>query len=157
MIGPFCTHSPICLNIGFCDMTDLYVNDSFSMIVLSTKKLYFSFLKKFFIIQKICFKVKVLKTLKVSTDYHIKACRSLKGRAILKIPSTVFRRTHALAVGIKMKPLIIVFSSVKTKTNSSFAVELAERSNHSFLLSIWWITFFKYLYSLIYDNGMYRT
>ena len=40
------------------------------------------------------------------------------------------RRTYALSVGFKMKPLRKVFSSVKTKTNSNFAVKLAERSNH---------------------------
>ena len=34
-----------------------------------------------------------------------------------------------------------MFSSVKTKANPNFAVKLAGRSNHSFLLSIWWITF----------------
>ena len=39
------------------------------------------------------------------------------------------------------------FSSVKTKTNPNFAVNFAGSCNHSFLLSIWWITFFKYLYS----------
>ena len=33
-----------------------------------------------------------------------------------------------------------MFSNVKTKTNSSFAVKATERSNHSFLLSSWWIT-----------------
>ena len=38
------------------------------------------------------------------------------------------------------------FSSAKTKTNPTFAVKLAERSNHPFLPSIWWITFFKHLY-----------
>ena len=37
--------------------------------------------------------------------------------------------------------------SVKTKANPNFAVKLAERSNHSFLLYIWWITFFKHLCS----------
>ena len=41
------------------------------------------------------------------------------------------------------------FSSVKTKTNPHFVVKLSERSNHSFLLSVWWITFFKHLCSLI--------
>ena len=41
------------------------------------------------------------------------------------------------------------FSSVQTKTNPIFAVKLAERSNHLFLLSVWWITFFKHLYSCI--------
>ena len=39
-----------------------------------------------------------------------------------------------------------MFSSVKTKTNPNFYVKLAERSNYSFLLCIWWITFFKHLY-----------
>ena len=37
----------------------------------------------------ICFKVKILKTLKISGGCHIKTCRSLTRRAILKIPSTV--------------------------------------------------------------------
>ena len=36
-------------------------------------------------------------------------------------------------------------SSVKSKANSNFAIKLAERSNHSFLLSVWSITFFKHL------------
>ena len=35
-------------------------NVAFSILVLSTKKLYSSFLKKVFVFQKICFKVKVL-------------------------------------------------------------------------------------------------
>ena len=37
------------------------------------------------------------------------------------------------------------FSNVKTKTNPNFAVKLAGRSNHLFLLSIWWITFQTFL------------
>ena len=87
------------------DMAALYGNDAFSILVLPTKKRYSSFLKKVFVFQKICFKVKVLKTFKIFSDCHIKTCRSLKRRAILKIPSTVFRRTYALSVGMKMKPL----------------------------------------------------
>ena len=43
-------------------MAVLYGNDAFSILVLSTKKLYSSFLKMVFVFQKICFKVKVLKT-----------------------------------------------------------------------------------------------
>ena len=71
------------------------------------------------------------------TDCHIKTCRSLKRRAILKIPSTFFRRTYALSVGFKMKTLRKgVFLNVKTKTDSSFAVKVTERSNLSFLMSI---------------------
>ena len=38
------------------------------------------------------------------------------------------RRTYALSIGFKMKPL--------RKTNPNFTVKLAGRSNHSFLLSI---------------------
>ena len=45
-------------------MTVLYGNDAFSILVLSTKKRYSSFLKKVFVFQKICFKVKVLKMFK---------------------------------------------------------------------------------------------
>ena len=72
------------------DMAVLYENDAFSTLVLSVNKMFSSFLKKIFVFQKIFFKVKVLKSFKISTDCHIKICRSFKRRAILKIPSTVF-------------------------------------------------------------------
>ena len=49
-----------------------------------------NFLKKVLVFQKICFKVKVLKTFKISSDCDMKTYRSLKPRAILKIPTTVF-------------------------------------------------------------------
>ena len=50
-----------------------------------------------------------------------------------------FKRTYALSVGFKMKPL----------QKSVFCLYWnAERSNHS-SLSNWWIAFFKHLYSLI--------
>ena len=42
----------------------LYVNVAFSMLLLSTKKLYFSFFKKIFVFQKIYFNDLVLKTFK---------------------------------------------------------------------------------------------
>ena len=54
----------------------------------------------------------------------------------------------------------VAFSCIKTRTktrtNSKFAVKLAERSNGSFLLSTWWSTFLEHLYSLIRDNGMHK-
>ena len=77
----------VCLNIGF--WYDSFVW-KWCILVLSTKNRYSSFLKKFFVFQKICFTVKVLKSFKTSTDCHMKTCRSLKRRAILKIPSTIF-------------------------------------------------------------------
>ena len=45
-------------------MTVLYGNDAFSILVLSTKKRYSSFLARVFVSKKIYFKVKVLKTFK---------------------------------------------------------------------------------------------
>ena len=77
----FCTLHSIYLNIGFWRAV-LYGNVAFSMVVL--------FLKAVFVFQKTSFKVKVLKTFKVSSDYHIKIRQSLRQRAILKTPSTVF-------------------------------------------------------------------
>ena len=74
------------------DMAVLYGNDAFSILVCRTKKRCSSFLKNVFIFQRICFKFKVLKTFKHFTNHHIKTCRSLKRRAILKIPSTVFQK-----------------------------------------------------------------
>ena len=49
-----------------------------------------------------------------------------------------------------IKSKLLNGSNVKTKTNSNFAVKVTERSNHSILLPIWWITFFRHLY----DNGI---
>ena len=45
--------------------------------------------------------------------------------------------------------------SVFPKTNSNFAVKVAEMSNR--LFSAYFGESFKYLYSLICDSGMYRT
>ena len=66
-------------------MAVLYGNDAFSILVLPPKKRYSSFLKKIFLLQKISFKVKVLKTFKIFTICDIKRGRSLKRRVILKI------------------------------------------------------------------------
>ena len=67
----------------------LHGNDPFLILVLSTKKQYSSFFKKLFVFQKICFPIAALKTFKISRNCCIKTCRSLKRRAILKIPSTI--------------------------------------------------------------------
>ena len=68
----------------------LYRNVAFSILVLSTKTRYSSFLKRVYVFQKICFKVKALKTFEISSHCHIKTYQSLKRRAIVKIASTVF-------------------------------------------------------------------
>ena len=71
--GPFFTPHFVFLNIGYTYMVDLYGNHAFSILVLSSEKRYYNFLKKVFLFHKICFIVKVLKTFKISSDCHIKA------------------------------------------------------------------------------------
>ena len=89
LISPFCTPILFVLTLA-SDRAVSYENVTFSILVLSIKIWYSSFFKKVFVFQKIYFKVKVLKTFKISSDCHMKICRFLKRRAILKIPSTVF-------------------------------------------------------------------
>ena len=59
------------------DKAVLNGDDVFSILVVSTKKRCSSFLKKVLAFQKICFKVKVLKTFETFPDCHIKTCRSV--------------------------------------------------------------------------------
>ena len=87
------------------DKAVLYGNVAFSIIIISSKKRYSSVLKKILVFQKTCFKFKVMKTLKIFSDCHVKACRSLERRAILKIRSIFFRGIYALSDGLKMKSL----------------------------------------------------
>ena len=87
----------------------------------------FSFFKRACVFQKLFFKVKVLKTFKISSDCHMKTCRSYKRRAIFKIPSTAFQKSICSFYWIQNKPLRKkMFSCVKAKINSNFAVNLAE-------------------------------
>ena len=103
VIGPFFTHHSIFLNIGFWQGSLEWKCCIFN---LGTLKRFSSFFEKVFVSQKICLKFKVSKTFEISSDCHIKTCRSLKQRALLKVPSTFFlRRTYALSVGFKLKPL----------------------------------------------------
>ena len=74
------------------DRVLLYGNLTFSILLLSTKMRYSNFFKKVYVFENICFKVEVQKTFNISSDWHIKTCQSLKRRAILKIPSTVFQK-----------------------------------------------------------------
>ena len=76
---------------GLPYLTDqfLCVNVALSILILAIKKRYSSFLKRVCVFQKICFKIKILKTHKTSSDCYIKR-RSLKWRAILISPNTIF-------------------------------------------------------------------
>ena len=99
------------LNIGFWygSFVLKYWNDTLSISVLSNKNGYSSFLKKVVVYRKICFKVKVL--IENVRNFHW----SLKRRAILKIPITIFRKIYALSVGFKIKLLRKGFSQGKYK------------------------------------------
>ena len=77
------------LNTGFW-YGSFVCNDSLLILVPSSRKRYFSFMEKVFVLEKICFKFKILKTFKVFTDSRIKTCWPLKRRTILKIPITAF-------------------------------------------------------------------
>ena len=82
-----------------------------------------------------------MKSFDIFSDCHIKACWSLKCRAILKSLVSFFRRTYALFVGFKMKPLRKSVFLCKDKDQLSFCRKPcwnAERGNHLFL-SNWWI------------------
>ena len=71
-----------------------------SVLVLSSKKRNSSFLvESVFLFQKIYVEVKVLKSFKISSDCHIKTCRSLQWRAILKIPN--FKETMLFLLALK--------------------------------------------------------
>ena len=82
----------------------------FSILVVSIKKRYSNFLKRVFV--------------------------SRKFELNLKLKLNFFRRIYALYVGFIMKTIKKVFSNVKTRTNSNFAVKVIERDKHSFLLSV---------------------
>ena len=112
------------------------------------------FWKRFSFWKKICFQGKVLKLAEFPLIVSKKHADFSNGGLFWIFLVTCFKRTYALSIGFKVKPR---FPMLRQKPISKFAVKLAERSNHSFLLSIWWITFFRHLYSLICDNGMYGT
>ena len=128
VIGPICTPHSLCLNIGFWQ-SSFVGKCCVSVLVLSTRKQYSSILKKVFVFQKICFKVKVLK------KFKIKTCQSLKRRAILKILSTFFG-TWAVSVCFKMKPLRKRVFLCFDKNQLKFCCKTCsnvERRNHWYL------------------------
>ena len=76
----------------------LYRNGVLLILVLSTKNRYSSFFEK-------CFRFKVLKKFKISSDLSNKNMRISQTEGYLNSLVPFFRRTYALAVAFKMKPL----------------------------------------------------
>ena len=138
MVGPFCTNHSICLNIGFWYSIDgIDGIDAFSILVYSTKKRYSNFLKKVFVFQKICLKVKVLKTFEISSDCHLKIGRPLKRRAILKTLVLFLEEPLLFLFALKWNLSEKSFSSVKTKNNPNFGVKLCWKDN-LFIFTVYW-------------------
>ena len=98
------------------------------------------------VFQKICFKVKVLKALKISSDSHVKTCRFLKRRAIL---ITIFLEEPMLFL-LALKSIFLCYH----KNQFNFAVNLAEMLKEA---TIHFSLFDESDFSLICDNGMYKT
>ena len=90
VIRSFFTPYFVCLNLGF-DRAVLYGSIVFSVLVNSTKKEYFCFFKKVFVFQKTCLKIDIFKPFQIPSHSHIKIRQSFKRRAILNIPSMIFR------------------------------------------------------------------
>ena len=127
-----CTPHFVVLTLAF-HRAVFYENITFSIIVLSTKRRYSSFL--FFVFQKTFFKVKALNIFKASTDCQIKKCWSLKQRAVLKILFMFFSETMFFLV-LKWSFYEEVSPGVKTKTNEHFPVKF-QKAVISYFLSIW--------------------
>ena len=82
-------------------------------------------------LKKICFKFEVFKTVKISSDFNIKTCRSRKRRAIQKNPYYCFlEEPKVFLLTLKENLYKKTFSTAKTKAISYFAVKFVERSSY---------------------------
>ena len=97
------------------DRAVLHGNDVFSILVVSSKKQYSSYLKKVFVFQKICLKVKVLKTFESFTDCHVKNMLISQTEGYFESPYYICRITYALFVGFKMETKKKRFQSLRQK------------------------------------------
>ena len=110
VIGPSCTPHSICLHIGFWQ--DRFVWDhSFSTYAKFSWKLTFLNPRHAHVFQKTRFRV--LEAFKISSDYRIKICQSLRRKAILKIPTSVFWRNINLICWVWNKTSTKMFLNVK--------------------------------------------
>ena len=132
VIGPFWTSHSVYLNNGFWQGS-FYGNVAFSILLRSPKKLYFSFLKQVFIFQKICFKVKVSKTFKISSDCHIKHIDLSNGRLFRKSLVPFFRRTYTVSNGFEVAATDMPYFG-----RSTFSRSLVHKKNFSL---IWQVVF----------------
>ena len=139
-------------------MAALYGNDALLILVFSNKKCCSSFLKKIFVIQKICSKVKVLKTVKISNDCHIKTSRSRlrNGGIFWKILVPFFRKLDALSVGIKMKPLRKTVLLCSNKNQLKFCRKTSWK-DQTFIFTVYLIILMNHLFDSLISGQKVRS
>ena len=71
-------------------LSNLNIKPNIFMRLLVLESIFSSFSKESFVFQKICFKVKVMKTFKISGNCYKRIFWYLKWRAALEIPSPIF-------------------------------------------------------------------
>ena len=98
--GYFLLKQLVYLNIDFCFVWKCWVF-AFLILILSTQKRYSRFLKKGVVFQKFCFKVKVQKSFKISSDSDNFTNGGRFGKSLVLF----FRKIFALSFKFKMKPL----------------------------------------------------
>ena len=113
------------------DMVVLYGNDTFSILVLSTKKQDSSFLKKVSVFQKICFRVEVLIRFKISRLSH-KNMPISQTEGYFENPQYHLLEPMLFLLALKQNLYVRALYSVKTKSQPKVCLKLAKRSNHSF-------------------------
>ena len=119
-------------------MAVLCGNDGFSILVLSTKKRYCSCCKKLLFSRKSVSKLNYWKRLKFSLIVTKKHANLSNRGLFWKSLVPFFRRTYALSLGFKMKPL--------RKDQPKFCRKTCLKEQ-PFIFTIWWITFSKHLFS----------
>ena len=134
VIDPFCTHHSICLKSGFwhdsfvwkrcvSNLSTFFRLNNGTLVLWKRSSFSREFVSKLKYWNRLKFQLIVTK-----------ACGSLKRRAIPFLEEPVL-----FLLVLKWNLSGNAFSSVKTKTNSNIIVKLAERTNHSFLLSAYFM------------------
>ena len=151
VIGPFCTHHSVCLNICFWCCCFVWRWCVFN-IVLSTKKQYSIFWGRFSFSRKSVSKKNYWNCSKFPLIATLKHADFSNGGLFWKSLVPFFRRTSGLFVGFKLEPLKNRFPKF---SNTHFAGKLVERSNQSFLL--FHKSHFWNICTVYTCNRMYRT
>ena len=149
VIGPLCTHHSVCLNIGFWYDSFIWKCWVFNLGAFKYKTLVQFFEKDFLFPENLFQSLSIGKV----QNFHRLPHKNMpisQTESYFENPWFHFLEEPVLfLLVLNWNLLEKALSCFKTKTNSNSAVKPAERSNHLFLLSTWWITLFKDLYLLV--------